>query len=127
MSQLDKLLEIAAIENKLKKHELEIEGKDLTFWSKPMTIAEYQQAKKASKNPEDMLETTARLFIKKAMDEAGVPQYQADALPVLLRVLSMATAAKLMGAMNDDAEEEEQELDLKSRQSAAEKRVKPAG
>ena len=127
MNQLDKLLEIAAIENKLKKHELEIEGKDLTFWSKPMTIAEYQQAKKASKNPEDMLETTARLFIKKAMDEAGVPQYQADALPVLLRVLSMATAAKLMGAMNDDAEEEEQELDLKSRQSAAEKRVKPAG
>ena len=125
MSQLDKLLEIAAIENKLKKHELEIEGKDLTFWSKPMTIAEYQQAKKASKNPEDMLETTARLFIKKAMDEAGVPQYQADALPVLLRVLSMATAAKLMGAMNDDAEEDEQELDLKSHQGAAEARVKP--
>ena len=127
MSQLDKLLEIAAIENKLKKHELEIEGKDLTFWSKPMTIAEYQQAKKASKEPEDMLETTARLFIKKAMDQSGVPQYQADALPVLLRVLSMATAAKLMGAMNPEEEEDEQELDLKSHQGAAEKRAKSAG
>ena len=115
MSQLDKLLEIAAIENKLKKHELEIEGKDLTFWSKPMTIAEYQQAKQASKNPDDLLETTARLFIKKAMDESGRPQYQADALPVLLRVLSMATASKLLGAMNADQEEEEEiELDLKS-------------
>ena len=124
MSQLDKLLEIAAIENKLTKHELEIEGKDLTFWSKPMTIAEYQQAKKASKNPEDMLETTARLFIKKAMDEAGTPQYQADALPVLLRVLSMATAAKLMGAMNDGAEEDEVELDIKSLKGAAEEKLR---
>lgn len=120
MSQLDKLLEIAAIENKLTKHELEIEGKDLTFWSKPMTIAEYQQAKKASKNPEDMLETTARLFVKKALDESGQPQYQADALPVLTRVLSMATAAKLMGAMNETQEEEE-ELDLKSIESPAQK------
>ncbi len=120
MSQLDKLLEIAAIENKLTKHELEIEGKDLTFWSKPMTIAEYQQAKKASKNPEDMLETTARLFVKKALDESGQPQYQADALPVLIRVLSMATAAKLMGAMNETQEEEE-ELDLKSIESPAQK------
>ncbi len=120
MSQLDKLLEIAAMENKLTKHELEIEGKDLTFWSKPMTIAEYQQAKKASKNPEDMLETTARLFVKKALDESGQPQYQADALPVLTRVLSMATAAKLMGAMNETQEEEE-ELDLKSIESPAQK------
>ena len=124
MSQLDKLLEIAAIENKLTKHELEIEGKDLTFWSKPMTIAEYQQAKKASKNPEDMLETTARLFIKKAMDESGIPQYQADALPVLLRVLSMATAAKLMGAMNDSEEEDEMELDMKSPEGSTKEKIR---
>ena len=122
MRQLDKLLEIAAIENKLKKHELEIEGRDLTFWSTPMTIAEYQAAKKASKDPNDMLESTARLFVKKAMDESGTPQYGSDAVPVLMRVLSMATAAKLMGAMNDDEEEEEVNLDLKSDQGAAEKR-----
>ena len=123
MRQLDKLLEIAAAENKLTKHELEIEGQDLTFWSKPMTIAEYQAAKKASKDPDDMLESTARLFIKKALDEGGQPQYQADALPVLLRVLSMATAAKLMGAMNE-TEEDEMELDLKSDQSSVEKGAK---
>ena len=125
MSQLDKLLEIAAIENKLKKHEIEIEGKDLTFWSKPMTIAEYQQAKQASKNPDDLLETTARLFIKKAMDESGMPQYQADALPVLLRVLSMSTASKLMGAMNEEQEEEEVELDFKSIKAPAKKEKQP--
>ena len=101
MRQLDKLLEIAANENKLTKHELEIDGHDLTFWSKPMTIAEYQSAKKASKDPDDMMESTARLFIKKALDENGSPQYQIDAIPVLMRVLSMQTAAKLMGAMNE--------------------------
>ena len=125
MRQLDKLLEIAANENKLTKHELKIDGHDLTFWSKPMTIADYQAAKKASKDPDDMLETTARLFIKKAMDEGGSPQYQADALPVLLRVLSMTTASKILGAMNPTEEEEDEvELDLKSPEGAAKKGVK---
>ena len=122
MRQLDKLLKIAANENKLTKHELEIDGEDLTFWSKPMTIAEYQSAKKASKDPDDMLESTARLFIKKALDEGGQPQYQVDALPVLMRVLSMATAAKLMGAMTQTEEEEDEvELDIKSLESSAKK------
>ena len=36
------------------------------------------------------------------MDESGRPQYQADALPVLMRSLSMETASKLMGAMNEE-------------------------
>lgn len=125
MRQLDKLLEIAAIENKLKKHELEIQGKDLSFWSKPMTIAEYQAAKQASKNPDDMLETTARLFIKKALEQDGqTQQYQVDALPVLMRVLSMSTASKLMGAMTDSEEEEDFDLDLKSDQEPAKKGAK---
>ena len=125
MRQLDKLLEIAAQENKLTKHEIEIQGHDLTFWSKPMTIAEFQAAKKASKDPDDLLESTARLFVKKAMDEGGNPQYGSDAVPVLMRVLSMATAAKLMGAMNDSGEEEEVELDIKSPQGAVEAEPKP--
>ena len=121
MRQLDKLLEIAANENKLTKHELEIDGHDLTFWSKPMTIAEYQAAKQASKNTDDLLETTARLFIKKALDESGAPQYQSDALPVLTKVLSMDTAAKLMGAMNATEEEEDIDLDVKSPEEPAKK------
>ena len=125
MRQLDKLLEIAALENKLTKHELEIEGHDLTFWSKPMTIAEYQAAKKASKDPDDMLESTARLFVKKALDQNGQPQYQSDAIPVLMRVLSMQTAAKLMGAMNAEPDEEDIDLDMKSPEISAEKGDKP--
>ena len=114
MRQLDKLLEIAGQENKLTKHELIIKGQDLTFWSKPLTIAEYQLAKKQSKNSEDLLESTARLFIKKALDANGGPQYQIDALPVIMGALSMETASKLLGAMNDSEEEEAIELDFKS-------------
>ena len=116
MRQLDKLLEIAAQENKLIKHPLTVKGVDLTFWSKPTTIAEFQAAKQASKNPDDLLETTARLFIKKALDANGQPQYQVDALPVLTKVLSLKTATEIMAAMNVsvDEEEEEIELDMKS-------------
>ena len=128
MRQLDKLLEIAANENKLTKHELEIDGHDLTFRAKPMTIADFQSAKKACKDSDDMLETTARLFIKKALDEGGSPQYQSDALPVLLRVLSMATASKILGVLNPTEEEEddEVELDLKSPEGGAKKRARSA-
>jgi hypothetical protein len=122
MRQLDKLLEIAANENKLTKHELEIDGHDLTFWSKPMTIAEYQAAKKASKDPDDLMETTARLFVKKAMDEGGSPQYQSDAIPVLMRVLSMQTSAKILSAMNAAEEEEDTDLDIKSPEESAKER-----
>ena len=91
----------------------------MTFWSKPMTIAEYQAAKRASKNPDDMLETTARLFIKKALDASGHQQYQSDALPVLMRSLSMQTASKLMGAMTNSEEEEDLDLDIKSPEEPA--------
>ena len=124
MDLAQRLAEIAALENKLTKHEVELHGKTLEFYTNPMTITEFQAAKKASKNPEDGLETTARLFIKKALDQNGMPLLGADALPLLLgkgdgkggRGLSMASAAKLMGAMGgeDDDEEEVEEMDMKS-------------
>lgn len=116
-TQLDKLLEIAAEESKLIKRELFIRGRDMTFWSRPTTIAEFQAAKKASKNPEDFLEYTVRLFVTKALDENGVRQFQADAIPVLMgkgeQRLSMKTASAMMAALNPEEEEEEM-LDMKS-------------
>ena len=126
MNQLQKLQEIAGNESKLRKHELFIQGHDLTFWSKPMTINEYNAAKKQSKNPEDVLETTARLFIKKACDANGIAQYQIDALPVIMGALSLQTASKIMGAMNNEDEEEAIELDFKSSQATAKKRESAA-
>ena len=118
MTGLEKLQQLADLENKLTKHELEIEGIDFTFWSKPTTIGDYKAAKAASKDPEDLLETTARLFIKTARDESGQPQYAIDSLPMLLRVLSMTSASKLMAAMNEK-DEEDVDTDMKSLEEGA--------
>lgn len=122
MRQLDRLLEVAARKNKLIKKVVELDGEDFTFWHKPMTIAEYTEAKTRSKNPEDALEQAIRLFVSKALDESGAPQYQADAIPVLQKVMPMDLAATLVGALqSNDEEEETPELDMKSDQKPAKK------
>ena len=113
MTGPEKLQALADLENKLIKHEIEIKGIDFTFWTKPTTIGDYKAAKAASRDPEDLLETAARLFIKNALDQGGQPQYAIDSLPMLLRVLSMTSASKLISAMNDN-EEEEIDTDMKS-------------
>ena len=118
LTGLEKLQALADLENKLIKHEIEIKGIDFTFWTKPSTISDYKAAKAASRDPEDLLETAARLFIKNALDQGGQPQYAIDSLPMLLRVLSMTSASKLISAMNDN-EEEEAGLDMKSDQEGA--------
>ena len=125
MSQLDKLLEIAAQENVLIKHELKIKGQDLTFWSKPLKIEEYQMAAEAAKNATNQLEITARLFIMKALDQAGRPQYAIDALPVFMKELSLETASQILKAMDKTQEEEMESLDMKSDQKGS-KKTKPA-
>ena len=122
MSQLDRLLKVAARKNKLTKKVVELDGEDFTFWHKPLTIGEYTEAKEASKNPEDGLENAIRLFVAKALDESGNRQYQSDAIPVLKKVLPMDLAARLVGALQVDQEEEEPvELDMKSDQEPAKK------
>ena len=118
LTGLEKLQQLADLENKLTKKEVTIKGIDFTFWAKPTTIGSYKAAKAASKDPEDLLETTARLFIKNALDENGQPQYAIDALPMLLRVLSMSSASKLMSALNE-SEEDDNDLDMKSDQEGA--------
>ena len=118
--QIDRLLEIAARNNKLTKRSAEIDGELFEFWVKPMTIEEYQLAKSSSKNPEDALETAIRLFISKALDESGNPQYQSDAIPVLKKLLPMEFASKLIGALTSD-EEEGEDLDFKSPEEPVQK------
>ena len=121
MRQLDRLLEVAARNNKLTKKTVMLDGEDFTFWHKPMTIAEYQEAKAKSKNPEDELEAAIRLFVKKALDKNGSPQYQVDAVPVLQKVLPMEMATKLVGALQA-SEEEEIDLDMKSVEESVEEK-----
>jgi len=121
--QLDRLLEVAARKNKLTKKVVELDGDDFTFWHKPMTIAEYTEAKAKSKNPEDALEAAIRLFVSKALDESGTPQYQSDAIPVLQKVVPMDLASRLVGALQSGDEEEDEpvHLNIKSDQKPAKK------
>ena len=115
----EKLQALADLENKLIKHEIELKGIDFTFWTKPTTISDYKAAKAASRDPEDLLETAARLFIKNALDQGGQPQYAIDSLPMLLRVLSMTSASKLISALNDNEEEGDGDLTMKRSEEAA--------
>ena len=117
--QIEKLKRIAAKEMVLTKHELFIKGEDLTFWSKPTTIDEYNLATNACKNKTDQIEQTARLFINKALDKSGQPQYQADALPWLTGQLSLKTTTRILQQLEVEVEEEE-ELDMKSDQEGSE-------
>lgn len=113
-SPIEKLQALVDLENKLVKHKIEIKGIDFTFWSKPTSISKFKAAKAASKDPEDMLETAARLFIKSALDENGKQQYAIDALPLFMDGLSMASASKILGALSAEEEEAYSDLDMKS-------------
>jgi len=55
------------------------------------------------------------------LDQAGRPQYAVDALPVLMKELSLETAAKIMSAMDAKKEDDMESLDMKSDQAAAKK------
>jgi hypothetical protein len=125
--QVDRLLAVAARNNKLVKKSVELDGEDFTFWHQPLKMGEYQEAKASSKNPEDALETAVRLFVKKALDANGQQQYQADAIPVLQKVLPFEMATKLVGALQSFDEEEGTELDMKSDQESIKEGDKPAG
>ena len=109
---LDRLLEIAARNNKLIKKEVEIEGEDFSFWHKPMTIEEFIEAKAASET-DDVLETSIRLFVEKALDKNGNRKYQSDAIPVLRKVLPFQFSTKLLNALQSSTQPEA-ELDMKS-------------
>ena len=116
--QIDRLLAVAARNNRLIKKTVELDGEDFTFWHHPMKMEEYQDAKSSSKNPEDTLELAVRLFVKKALDANGHQQYQSDVIPVLMKALPFELAGKLIGALQSD-EEEEIELDMKSDKGTA--------
>ena len=123
MRQIERLLEVAARNNKLTKKSVDLDGDDFTFWHKPMTIEDYTLAKTTSKDPDDSLETAIRLFVNKALDEGGTRQYQSDAIPVLQKVLPMGLASKLIGSLTSD-EEEDEELDFKSPEEPVQARNK---
>ena len=118
-SKLDMLLEIAAEESRLIKHPVEIAGRDMTYWAKPQTIHDYQAAKRACKDKDDVLEQSIRLFIARALDQDGRPQYDVSAVPVLMR-MGMEKVTSLLNAEPEEDLEVGQ-INIKSTGKAAQK------
>lgn len=111
-SDLDRLMEIAGEMNKLKKHEVEIEGRKFEWYSKPMTIEDIAVARSKAKDKEDDLEQAVRMFISRALDANGKRKYGEDYVTPFMKVLPLTVVTEMLGAMN--AEEDSDEVDMKS-------------
>lgn len=119
-NKLQMLMDIAAEEDRLVKHPCEIKGRDFTYWAKPQTIKEFNSARRACKNKDDDLEMSIRVFIARALDEDGRPQYDESAVPVLTRMLDLSLVSKLINA--EPLEDlEVGQVDIKSTRKAASK------
>ena len=125
LSDLEKLKQLAAMEDQLTYRELFLRGIDFSFYQKPTTIKDFKLAKKQSQDKEDLVENSARLFCNKACNAAGDRKYvTAEALPILIGQLSMKSALKLMNTLkglDDEEGDEDNVLDLKSPSETAQK------
>ena len=110
-SDLDRLMEIAGEMNKLTKHQVTIKGRDFEWYSKPMTISDVSAAKTGSKNKEDELEQSVRMFISRALDANGNQKYGEDYVTPFMKVLPLSVVTDMLAAMNADKEEGE-EIDM---------------
>lgn len=127
MRQIDRVLQFAGQNNALTKCECIMEdGTDFSFYTKPITTAQLNEAQKPNKKGDEItnLEASVKLFILRALDQNGMRQYALADLPFLLG-LQAETLNKIVGAMNSTDEEDVEiaeagePLDMKSPKKAA--------
>ena len=127
MRQIDRVLQFAGQNNALTKCECIMEdGTDFSFYTKPITTAQLNEAQKPNKKGDEItnLEASVKLFILRALDQNGMRQYALADLPFLLG-LQAETLNKIVGAMNTTDEEDVEiaeagePLDMKSPKKAA--------
>jgi len=102
------------------------DGTDFSFYTKPITTAQLNEAQKPNKKGDEItnLEASVKLFILRALDQNGMRQYALADLPFLLG-LQAETLNKIVGAMNTTDEEDVEiaeagePLDMKSPKKAA--------
>jgi len=127
MRQIDRVLQFAGQNNALTKCECIMEdGTDFSFYTKPITTAQLNEAQKPNKKGDEItnLEASVKLFILRALDQNGMRQYALADLPFLLG-LQAETLNKIVGAMNTTDEEDVEiaeagePLDMKSPKKAS--------
>jgi hypothetical protein len=113
---IDKLKKAARLEPVKKTIELDA-GEEVVMYVTPLTASERERAKKDARS-EDPGAFALQLLIKKAKDSNGVPLFTPGDVAVLKNEVRDSDLQKLMLAVLG-ADEEEEELDMKSSSEGA--------
>lgn len=129
MRQIDRLIARAGKNNELTFCECKLDDEDYSFYVKPLTAAQFVEAKKSMRKGQEMsdLEVSIKLFVLRALDANGNRQYGNEDFHLLMK-LPIEDLTALAGAMNMDAEEDEGlTLDLKSSDEGTGEGRRPSG
>jgi hypothetical protein len=103
-------------------------GEEFEFWMSPLTLAERAKAQKQAKS-EDATDFALQLLVTKARDKNGVPMFTQGDLADLRNSLpaSLVESLMLMLVGEQELDEDEEELDMKSAEAAADEGQPPNG
>ena len=120
MRALDRLKAAVSMKAAAKSVELP-DGSDFEFWMTPLTLAERSKAQKNAKT-DDSTDFALQLLVSKAKDKNGVPLFHQGDLADMRNSLPASVVESLMLMLLGDgeADEEDEELDMKSAEGSAE-------
>ena len=95
-------------------------GEEFEFWMSPLTLAERAKAQKQAKS-DDATDFALQLLVTKARDKNGVPMFTQGDLADLRNSLpaSLVEALMLLLVGEQELDEDDEELDMKSTEAAA--------
>ena len=114
---IDKLRKAANLKSSRRLVVLE-NGDEFEFWSTPLTMAQREKANRDAKS-DDINQFALQLLLTKATDESGSRLFSPGDLAVLKNEVRDDDLQKLMLAVIQTPEDEEDDLDLKSARSRA--------
>ena len=114
MRAIDRLKKACSMKAQRKAVELP-DGSELEYFMTPLTIAERNKAQKAAKD-DDPTEFALQLLVQKAKDENGGYLFTIADLPDMRLALPSSVVESLMLQLlaDEESEEEEEQLDMKS-------------
>jgi len=111
----------AAVSMKPAAKNLELpNGEEFEFWMSPLTLAERAKAQKQAKS-EDATDFALQLLVTKARDKNGVPMFTQGNVAEMRNDLpaSLVEALMLLLVGEPELDEDDEELDMKSTEAAA--------
>ena len=115
---IDRLKKAARLDPVRKEVELD-SGDVVEMWITPLTAAERDRAKKDARS-DDPTAFALQLLVRKAKDENGQPLFSPGDIAELRNEIRDSDLQKLMLAVVDSGDSEEEPLDMKSSTAGAE-------